>query len=73
MLSGSHGSANWYNDSVPREFTRALLVQAQAHGEDVDAKFERHGFLLTPSASAPRLPLSPPNSTAAFASSCYVP
>ena len=48
MLSGSHASAKWYRDSVPREFTRALLVQAQAHGKDVEALLRAARFPFDP-------------------------
>ncbi|TDG12706.1 AraC family transcriptional regulator [Seongchinamella unica] len=47
-MSGSHATAKWYNESVPVEFTRALLAQAQAHGKDVDAMLRAARFPFDP-------------------------
>ncbi|MEH6584914.1 MAG: AraC family transcriptional regulator ligand-binding domain-containing protein [Halioglobus sp.] len=41
-------SAQWFNDSVPMEFTRALLVQARAHGKDVEAMLRDARFPFDP-------------------------
>ncbi|RLQ20319.1 helix-turn-helix domain-containing protein [Seongchinamella sediminis] len=48
MLSDSYPSTRGYNDSVPREFTRALLLKAQAHGKDVEAMLRAAGFPFDP-------------------------
>ena len=37
-----------YNETVPMEFTRALLVQARASGVDVDAILQAAGFPFDP-------------------------
>lgn len=41
-------SNQWFNDTVPMEFTRALLVQAHAYGEDVDAMLRAARFPFDP-------------------------
>lgn len=41
-------SADHYNDAVPMEFTRALLVQARAHDQDVDAILRAARFPFDP-------------------------
>ena len=40
--------AIWYNDAVPMEFTRALLVQARAYGKDVEAMLQAARFPFDP-------------------------
>ena len=41
-------NAEWFNDTVPMEFTRALLVQARTHGEDVEAMLRAARFPFDP-------------------------
>ena len=41
-------NADLYNDAVPLEFTRALLVQAKAHNRDVDEILRAAKFPLDP-------------------------
>jgi AraC-like DNA-binding protein len=47
-LSKSVHSSQAFNDTVPMEFTRALLVQAKAHNKDVAAMLEAAGFPFDP-------------------------
>ena len=41
-------STHYYNDTVPMEFTRALLAQARTHGEDVEAMLKAARFPFDP-------------------------
>jgi AraC-like DNA-binding protein len=47
-LPTPNDSNQWFNDTVPMEFTRALLVQAHAYGEDVDAMLRAARFPFDP-------------------------
>ncbi len=47
-LSKAPENPAMYNDSVPIEFTRALLVQARAYERDVDAILAAAGFPFDP-------------------------
>lgn len=47
-MPGISSSKQPYNEAVPIEFTRALLVQARAYGVDVDAILRAAGFPFDP-------------------------
>ena len=47
-MPNPNDNATWYNDAVPMEFTRALLVQAKKHGKDVEAMLRAARFPFDP-------------------------
>lgn len=47
-MSSNTDTAKWYNDTVPIEFTRALLVQARAYDKDVEAMLRAARFPFDP-------------------------
>ena len=47
-MPSNNDSSKWYNDAVPMEFTRALLVQARSYGKDVEAMLRAARFPFDP-------------------------
>ncbi len=47
-MPAANDSSQWFNDTVPMEFTRALLVQARAYGKDVDVMLRAARFPFDP-------------------------